>query len=121
MALRSAAMAADRAEIFRAGLGWHVLLQSISALHFIVAHYEPAVVDAARIGLILHLPMLVLRLEVHGWEDHESARQTFIVALLGCCIVPVAAIWSLASQVKHAARTRTARSAHAPIAPRTDR
>ena len=89
--------ATDRAEVFRRGLGWHVLLQSISVLHFIVAHYEPVAVDAARIGLILHLPMLVLRLEVHGWEDHESARQTFIVALLGCCI---AAIWSLASQVK---------------------
>ena len=100
--------ATDRAEVFRRGLGWHVLLQSISVLHFIVAHYEPAVVDTARIGLILHLPMLVLRLEVHGWEDHESARQTFIVALLGCCIVPVAAIWSLASQVASCARARTA-------------
>ena len=114
--------AADRAAVFRAGLGWHVLLQCISVLHFIVAHYEPAVVDAARIGLILHLPMLVLRLEVHGWEDHESARQTFIVAILGCCIVPVAAIWSLATQVASCSpNTDRTRSAHAPIAPRTDR
>ena len=54
MALRSAAMAAaDRAAVFRAGLGWHVLLQCISVLHFIVAHYEPAVVDAARIDRTL--------------------------------------------------------------------
>ena len=119
LALRSAAMAADRAEIFRAGLGWHVLLQSISALHFIVAHYEPAVVDAARIGLILHLPMLVLRLEVHGWEDHESARQTFIVALLGCCIVPVAATWSLASQA--ASCSPSTHRSHAPLTPQPHR
>ena len=51
-----AAMAADvaAAEAFRRGLGWHLLLQLISVVHFVVALYEPAIADAARFALPVH-------------------------------------------------------------------
>ena len=86
-------MAADvaAAEAFRRGLGWHLLLQVISVVHFAVALYEPAIKDAATFALPVHVAMLVLRLVVHRWDDRDSARRTFTSAILGCCITPVAA------------------------------
>ena len=60
-------MAADvaAAEAFRRGLGWHLLLQVISVVHFAVALYEPAIKDAANFALPVHVVMLVLRLVVN--------------------------------------------------------